>query len=93
MREEFTVTGGRLSLDRQSPAYRETTQQNTNLEWTAKKLRFYQLTSNVYFMKNKRYSADDSGCGYCGNVAGPTTTTIETSGANINFDSKSVKIS
>jgi hemoglobin/transferrin/lactoferrin receptor protein len=88
VREEFTVTGGRLSLDRQSPAYRETTQQNTNLEWTAKNLGFIsELTSNVYFMKNKRYSADDSGCGYCGNVAGPTTTTIETSGANINFDS------
>lgn len=38
-------------------------------------------------MKNKRYSADDSGCGYCGSVKGPTTTVIKTQGANVNFDS------
>ncbi|MGR6980615.1 TonB-dependent receptor domain-containing protein [Testudinibacter sp. P27/CKL/0425] len=88
VREEFTVTGGRLTLARQSPAYRETTQQNTNLEWTAKNLGFIsELTANAYVMENKRYSADDSGCGYCGMIAGPTTTKIETRGANVNFDS------
>ncbi|KGQ70381.1 TonB-dependent siderophore receptor [Chelonobacter oris] len=88
VREEFTVTGGRLTLARQSPAYRETTQQNTNLEWTAKNLGFIsELTANAYVMENKRYSADDSGCGYCGSIAGPTTTVIKTHGANVNFDS------
>ncbi|TNG96769.1 TonB-dependent siderophore receptor [Pasteurellaceae bacterium USgator11] len=94
VREEFTVTappdaGGRaLTISRQAPAYRETTLKNTNLEWTAKNLGFIsQLTSNVYVMQNHRYSADDAGCGYCGNIAGPTKTKIETRGANVNFDS------
>ncbi|MFZ7199793.1 TonB-dependent receptor domain-containing protein [Avibacterium avium] len=89
VREEFTVgTNPRLSLARQAPAYRETTLQNTNFEWTAKNLGFVsELTANAYLMKNKRYSADDSGCGYCGNIEGETTTLIETRGANINFDS------
>ncbi|MGV6988302.1 TonB-dependent siderophore receptor [Testudinibacter sp. P80/BLE/0925] len=88
VREEFTVTGGRLTLARQSPAYRETTQRNTNLEYTAKNLGFVsELTANAYVMQNKRYSADDSGCGYCGGIVGPTTTKIHTRGANVNFDS------
>ncbi|PJG86613.1 TonB-dependent siderophore receptor [Conservatibacter flavescens] len=88
VREEFTVTGGRLSLQRQSPAYRETTLTNTNLEYTGKNLGFInELTANAYIMKNKRYSADDSGCGYCGSIAGPTNTKITTRGANVNFDS------
>ncbi|MGR3806537.1 hemoglobin/transferrin/lactoferrin receptor protein [Pasteurella testudinis DSM 23072] len=90
VREEFgwatTLRNGRISSN--SPSYRETTQRNTNLEWTAKNLGFIsELTANAYLMQNKRYSADDSGCGYCGNIAGPTTTKIETRGANINFDS------
>ncbi|WP_323054236.1 TonB-dependent siderophore receptor [Rodentibacter caecimuris] len=88
VREEFTVTEGRLSLERQKPTYRETSKNNTNLEYTGKNLGFIkELTANAYIMQDKRYSADDSGCGYCGNVAGPTTTRITTKGANINFDS------
>lgn len=88
VREEFAISGPRLSLARQSPAYRETSLQNTNLEWTATQLGFIsELTANAYFMKNKRYSADDSGCGYCGNVEGSTTTSIETKGLNLNLDS------
>ncbi|MDG6895100.1 TonB-dependent siderophore receptor [Volucribacter amazonae] len=88
VREEFAIGGPRLTLARQSPAYRETTLTNTNLEWTAKELGFIsELTANAYFMQNKRYSADDSGCGYCGNVEGPTTTKINTRGFNINLDS------
>lgn len=88
VREEFAIAGPRLSLARQSPSYRETTLQNTNLEWTAKDLGFIsELIANAYFMKHKRYSANDKGCGYCGNVDGPTTTTIETKGVNINLDS------
>ena len=89
VREEFTATNtGRTSLDRQSPSYRETTLSNTNLEYTGKNLGFVsELTANAYLMKNKRYSADDKGCSYCGNVEGPTTTVIETKGANVNLDS------
>lgn len=88
VREEFAINGERLSLERQSPSYRETTLSNTNLEYIGKNLGFVsELNANAYLMKNKRYSADDSGCGYCGNVAGPTTTVIETRGANLNLDS------
>ena len=89
VREEFTATNtGRTSLERQSPSYRETTLNNTNLEYTGKNLGFVsELTANAYLMKNKRYSANDKGCGYCGNVDGPTTTVIETKGANVNLDS------
>ena len=92
VREEFTTfsvaNNPRLSVARQSPSYRETTLSNTNLEYIGKNLGFInELTANAYLMKNKRYSADDSGCGYCGSVKGPTTTVIETKGANVNFDS------
>ncbi|NEN75884.1 TonB-dependent siderophore receptor [Pelistega sp. NLN82] len=88
VREEFTITGGRLSLERQAPTYRETSKSNTNLEYTGKNLGFIkELTANAYIMQDKRYSADDSKCGYCGNVKGATTTKIITKGANINFDS------
>ncbi|WGE71279.1 TonB-dependent siderophore receptor [Actinobacillus equuli subsp. haemolyticus] len=92
VREEFaTFTAAnnpRLSVARQSPSYRETTLNNTNLEYIGKNLGFInELTANAYLMKNKRYSADDSGCGYCGGVKGPTTTVIKTQGANVNFDS------
>lgn len=89
VREEFTVGADRISLARQSPAYRETTLENTNLEYTAKDLGFVdKLTANAYLMKNKRYSADDSGNGYAGRVAGPTETTITTKGANVGLDSR-----
>lgn len=90
VREEFTAfpDGQGITLARQSPSYRETTLNNTNLEYIGKNLGFVsELTANAYLMKNKRYSADDRGCGYCGNVKGPTTTVIETRGANMNLDS------
>lgn len=94
VREEFTVSQlptepkARLTLERQAPTYRETSKTNTNLEYTGKNLGFVkELIANAYIMQDKRYSADDSKCGYCGNVKGPTTTKITTKGANINFDS------
>ncbi len=88
VREEFTVTEG-LSLARQAPTYRETTLENNNLEWTATDLGFIdKLEANAYLMKNKRYSVDDSNNGYAGMVSGPTTTVIETKGANLGLDSR-----
>ncbi|MCF7529108.1 TonB-dependent siderophore receptor [Neisseria lisongii] len=91
VREEFTAFGAdnpRLTVARQAPSYRETTQSNTNLEWTAKNLGFIdKLNANAYLMKNERYSADDSKSNYAGYVAGPSTTTITTKGTNINLDS------
>lgn len=90
IREEFTLTNDpRLTLANQAPSYRETTQSNTNLEYTGKNLGFVEkLNANAYVLENERYSADDKGNGYAGNVAGPTTTKITTKGANINFDSR-----
>ena len=89
VREEFTVSDGRLTLARQAPAYRETTLENNNFEWTAQDLGFVdKLTANAYLMKNERYSADDSGNGYAGRVAGPTETTITTKGTNVGLDSR-----
>ncbi|UNU72824.1 TonB-dependent siderophore receptor [Moraxella nasovis] len=101
VREEFTVDDrkvwnaqkkiwedNRTSAKRQVPAYREISVDNTNLEWTASNLGFADTAkANAYVMNNKRYSADDSGCGYCGNIAGETTTTIKTKGLNLNLDS------
>lgn len=93
VREEFltaessTIAGGRLSLQRQAPAYRETTINNTNLEYSAENLGVVKAaTANAYIMQNERYSADDKGNGYAGNVEGPTTTKIITKGANLNLD-------
>ena len=89
VREEFTIFESDPAKDRQKPSYRETTQSNTNLEYTGKNLGFVEkLNANAYVLENERYSADDSGSGYAGNVAGPTTTKITTKGANINFDSR-----
>ena len=90
VREEFTATDNpRLTLARQAPAYRETSLSNTNLEWTARNLGFVEkLDANAYLMKNERYSADDSKNGYAGNLPGPSTTVIETKGANLNLDSR-----
>lgn len=89
VREEFTIFESNPAKDRQKPSYRETTQSNTNLEYTGKNLGFVEkLNANAYVLENERYSADDSGSGYAGNVAGPTTTQITTKGANINFDSR-----
>ena len=90
IREEFTLTNDpRLTLANQAPSYRETTQSNTNLEYTGKNLGFVEkLNANAYVLENERYSADDSGSNYAGKVPGPTTTKITTKGANINFDSR-----
>mgnify|MGYP000918459932 CR=1 FL=1 len=90
IREEFTLTNDpRLTLANQAPSYRETTQSNTNLEYTGKNLGFVEkLNANAYVLENERYSADDSGSGYAGNVVGPNHTRIATRGANFNFDSR-----
>ncbi|MDO4997899.1 MAG: TonB-dependent receptor, partial [Neisseria sp.] len=92
VREEFAVfdtPGSRLTSARQKPSYRETSLSNTNLEYSAQNLGFVKnLNANAYFMQSKRESADDSGCGYCGNVAGPTKTVVDTKGANVNLDSE-----
>nr|WP_314576138.1 TonB-dependent siderophore receptor [uncultured Neisseria sp.] len=90
VREEFTATDNpRLTLERQAPTYRETSLSNTNLAWTANNLGFVEkLDANAYLMKNERYSADDSKNGYAGNLPGPSTTVIETKGANFNLDSR-----
>ena len=76
IREEFTLTNDpRLTLANQAPSYRETTQSNTNLEYTGKNLGFVEkLNANAYVLENERYSADDSGSNYAGKVPGPTTT-------------------
>lgn len=85
VREEFTEF--EAGNDRQAPAYRETTQQLSNLEWNANNLGMIEkANANAYRLMNKRYSADDTGCGYCGNIAGATTTVIDTKGANLNLD-------
>ena len=91
IREEFTVgdASSRTNITRQAPSYRETTQSNTNLEYTGKNLGFVEkLNANAYVLENERYSADDSGSGYAGNVKGPNHTRIATHGANFNFDSR-----
>ncbi|MBF0804876.1 TonB-dependent siderophore receptor [Neisseria sp. 19428wB4_WF04] len=92
VREEFgweTTPRADGSLASNAPAYRETTLSNTNLEYTAKNLGFIdKLEANAYLMKNKRYSADDTNNGYAGNVPGPTTTVIDTKGANVGLDSR-----
>ncbi|MFQ3038611.1 TonB-dependent siderophore receptor FetA/FrpB [Neisseria cinerea] len=89
VREEFTIFGTDPIKDRQKPSYRETTQSNTNLEYTGKNLGFVEkLNANAYVLENERYSADDSGSGYAGNVVGPNHTQITTRGMNFNFDSR-----
>lgn len=91
VREEFTVGSedSRINIKRQAPAYRETTQSNTNLAYTGKNLGFVEkLDANAYVLEKERYSADDSGTGYAGNVKGPNHTRITTRGANFNFDSR-----
>ncbi|MCI3999549.1 hypothetical protein MM716_30390, partial [Klebsiella pneumoniae] len=91
VREEFTVgdASSRTNITRQAPSYRETTQSNTNLAYTGKDLGFVEkLDANAYVLEKKRYSADDSGSGYAGNVVGPNHTRIATRGANFNFDSR-----
>ncbi|HGG8221499.1 TPA: TonB-dependent siderophore receptor FetA/FrpB [Neisseria meningitidis] len=89
VREEFTIFDPNPEKDRQKPSYRETTQSNTNLEYTGKNLGFVEkLNANAYVLEKERYSADDKGSGYAGNVEGPNHTRITTRGANFNFDSR-----
>lgn len=89
VREEFTIFNSDPTQDRQKPSYRETTQSNTNLAYTGKNLGFVEkLDANAYVLEKKRYSADDSGSGYAGNVVGPNHTRITTRGMNFNFDSR-----
>lgn len=89
VREEFTIFDSDPTKDRQKPSYRETTQSNTNLEYTGKNLGFVEkLNANAYVLEKKRYSADDKGSGYAGNVEGPNHTRITTRGMNFNFDSR-----
>lgn len=90
VREEFALDnseGSRLTNKRQSPADRKTTISNSNVEWTAKNLGIIsEATANAYMMTKERYSADDKNNGYAGNIPGPTTTKIQTQGANLNLD-------
>ncbi|MFB2538010.1 MULTISPECIES: TonB-dependent siderophore receptor [unclassified Acinetobacter] len=91
VREEFTTFNSYAdeNTDRQAPVYREISQQLTNLEWSAKDWGMVSdATANAYVLKNKRYSANDEKCGYCGSIKGETTTQIETQGANLNLDWK-----
>ncbi|EMS2241191.1 TonB-dependent receptor [Neisseria gonorrhoeae] len=91
VREEFAVgdTKSRITIKRQAPSYRETTQSNTNLAYTGKDLGFVEkLDANAYVLEKKRYSADDKDNGYAGNVKGPNHTRIATRGMNFNFDSR-----
>ncbi|MBW3933351.1 TonB-dependent siderophore receptor, partial [Neisseria meningitidis] len=84
-----TFTRPDSTLAKNTPSYRETTQSNTNLEYTGKNLGFVEkLNANAYVLKKKRYSADDKDSGYAGNVEGPNHTRITTHGANFNFDSR-----
>ncbi|HEZ0753373.1 TPA: TonB-dependent receptor [Neisseria meningitidis] len=92
IREEFgwqTFTRPDGTLAKNTPSYRETTQSNTNLEYTGKNLGFVEkLNANAYVLEKKRYSADDKDSGYAGNVEGPNHTRITTRGMNFNFDSR-----
>lgn len=54
VREEFAVgdTKSRINITRQAPAYRETTQSNTNLAYTGKDLGFVEkLDANAYVLE------------------------------------------
>ncbi|QXN40015.1 TonB-dependent receptor [Neisseria gonorrhoeae] len=91
VREEFAVSqkNSRITIKRQAPSYRETTQSNTNLAYTGKDLGFVEkLDANAYVLEKKRYSADDKDNGYAGNVKGPNHTRIATRSMNFNFDSR-----
>ena len=96
VREEFDIfnapaADGRLTLARQDPRYRELSLTQTNLEWTGQNLGFVdEVTANIYKMENKRESAGGEqygNPGVQGLTLGHNTTKVETTGANINFDS------
>ena len=84
------ANGNRLpNLAGNEASNRKTSTDSTNLEWTAKDLGFIDaLTANVYSLNIHREADDDSKVGYAGNVQGKTELSIETKGANINFDTK-----
>lgn len=85
IREEFI----NFDSDKQDPQYREVKTQNTNLQWNAKNLGVVSdATANIYHIINSRYTADDSKAGYGGNLAGPSKSSIDTKGLNINLDSQ-----
>lgn len=91
IREEFSVDDdpdALVTTNRQMPVYRKTTQDNTNLEWSAHDLapNLPNATANAYLIKNTRFSADDEKNGYAGNIKGATTTVIDTKGLNTNLD-------
>lgn len=95
VREEFSAQAGspRLDLDRQAPRDRKMTVRHTNLEWTGKDLGFAEsANANIYRLIHGRWSADDSKNGYAGAGQNPvgkaTKITVETIGANVNFDSR-----
>ncbi len=80
IREEFDVFAGNVG------EYRELSMQNTNLEYKGKAGSLGDAEANVYFMKNERQSAGDTGNGYAGGVASENNTAVKTTGANIGFD-------
>ncbi len=85
VREEFDVipSFSRLTMARQNPQFRKYAHENTNLEWIGKNMGFInEATANVYFMETSRKTDVP---GSYERVAG--TTSIKTTGANINFDS------
>lgn len=85
IREEFI----NFDSDKQDPKYRKVKTQNTNLQWNAKNLGVVsEATANAYHIINSRYTADDSKAGYGGNLAGPSKSSIDTKGLNINLDSQ-----
>lgn len=95
IREEFEMEADYIRRDgrpyTQAPTKRKMTINQTNLEWLGKNLGFAQSASaNIYRLEKGRWSANDSRNGYAGGDSntGPTKTTIETYGANVNFDSR-----
>lgn len=98
VREEFDATpqgssfaNGRLTVQRQAPAERKMYVDKTDLTWTGKNLGFVKsVEANVYHLTHGRWSADDSGNGYAGGNRnnGTTKTKVETTGANVNFDTQ-----
>ncbi|MDO4451164.1 MAG: TonB-dependent receptor [Moraxella sp.] len=81
VREEFDFFAGNEAR------YRELSLENTNLEYIGNNLGFAdKVEANVYQMKNKRKSSDDSNNGYAGRTANENTTVVKTTGANLNLD-------
>ncbi|WP_338755206.1 TonB-dependent receptor [Moraxella lincolnii] len=72
-------------LDRNRPAYRETIQQNTNLEYQGK-LPLGNVTANIYKQDNLRHDSANKKNGYLGGFEKPVTSKYITHGANFNID-------